>query len=452
MAHPTLRILFVSGYFPPRAPMGAVRTGKLAEHWRVLGHDVRTIAIDLPSSKGVEQSATHARVDYVPYKEPGRTITRLKSSIVQSTVGRLVFSGLPLVRRHGLQSQTSRAEAASSVRKLGLIDLYRQALAVPDRYKSWIKPAILLGLSWQDLWKPDLIYSSGPPHSGHVVAEKLSLRLEIPWIAELRDLWVGDPYFDRHKVVKPFHDRLAKTTLSHAAACVVVTDASAARLGSIIQKPILLSYNGYDPKDFEGLANVDPFDSERLTIIHAGTIYPGRRDPSPLFKAISALGEQGLKVRCLFFSDANGSVAALAKRYDVGHSVEIYDEVPRSQILRLERQVDILLECRWQDRAGDGVIPGKLFEYIGACRPILSIGSLTGEAAEIIRRNNLGLVSNDPDEIKAMLLECLEVKARLGRLPDRIDGAESGFRRETQFQKIDCLMNKVLVSAHSGPT
>jgi hypothetical protein len=113
----------------------------------------------------------------------------------------------------------------------------------------------------------------------------------------------------------------------------------------------------------------------------------------------------------------------------------------------LERQVDILLECRWQDRAGDGVIPGKLFEYIGARRPILSLGSLTGEAAEIVRGNNFGLVSNDPDEIKAMLLECLKIKARLGRLPDRSDGAESRFHRETQFQKIDCLMNNVVVSA-----
>ena len=72
----------------------------------------------------------------------------------------------------------------------------------------------------------------------------------------------------------------------------------------------------------------------------------------------------------------------------------------------------------WIDPAGDGVIPGKLFEYIGARRPILSLGSLSGEAAAIVRDNRLGLASNDPEEIKAMLVACLAAKARLGRLPD----------------------------------
>jgi hypothetical protein len=225
-----------------------------------------------------------------------------------------------------------------------------------------------------------------------------------------------------------------------------VTKASAEHLGAITDLPVLTSYNGFDPEDFAGMDNVEPFDRGRLTIVHAGVIYPGRRDPTPLFKAIAALSEDKRKIRCLFYHDANGSVATLVGRYGLGSCVEIRDAIPRPEILRVERQADILLECRWQEAAGDGVIPGKLFEYIGARRPILSIGSLTGESADIIRDNSLGLVSNDPEKIKAMLLDALVVKARLGRLPDHVATNYDLFRREIQFRKIDDLIDTTLLA------
>jgi hypothetical protein len=329
--------------------------------------------------------------------------------------------------------------------------LYRQAVLFPDRYRSWIKPAVRLGSSWQGRWQPDIIYSSGPPHSGQVVAARLAARFGVPWIAELRDLWIGDPYFDRHPLIKPFHDRFAETTLSHARGFVVVTNEARERLGKITDKPILLSYNGYDPKDYEGLEDVEPIDPHRLTIVHAGTIYPGRRDPTPLFKAIAALGEKRKSIRCLFYSDTSGSVAAIARQIGIEDCVEIRDAVPRSEILRVEREADILLECRWIDPAGDGVIPGKLFEYIGARRPILSLGSLTGEAAAIVRDNNFGLASNDPAEIQAMLTQCLEVKSRSGRLPDSAIDSGARFRRDIQFQKIDGLIRDLIGSSAGAP-
>jgi glycosyltransferase involved in cell wall biosynthesis len=436
--------LFVSGYFPPHAPMGAVRPGKLQEYWRNAGFDVRTIAIGIPSQR-VPGQPDPCGVHYVPFEAPGRLVTQLKSSLEDSWMGRVISRRPPSSSSN--EAHRHSAPTENEVGKLGLVDLYRQALSIPDRYRNWIKPATELGLSWQQRWRPDLIYSSGPPHSGHIVAARLSAKFGVPWVAELRDLWVGDPYFDHHRLVKPIHDRLAKATLSRAAGCVVVTDASRTRLGAVIRKPIMLSYNGYDPKDFEGLNEVEPFDRERLTIVHAGIIYPGRRDPTPLFKAIAALGERARKIRCLFFSDSNGSVARLIQQHRVDGCVEILPEVPRSEILRVERAVDVLLECRWQDSAGDGVIPGKLFEYIGARRPVLSLGSLTGEAAQIVRENGFGLASNDPEEIRATLEQWLEIKARHGRLPDRPAAGDDRFRRETQFQKINAFINDLLVSS-----
>jgi hypothetical protein len=134
------------------------------------------------------------------------------------------------------------------------------------------------------------------------------------------------------------------------------------------------------------------------------------------------------------------------RQHSLAHCVEIRPQIARHEMLRVERQVDILLECRWVDPKGDGVIPGKLFEYIGARRPILSIGSTTAEAADIVREGRLGLVSSDPDEIKAMLLCALQTKRRLGRLPDILQSTGDRYWRETQYCRIDKLIETTLAS------
>lgn len=420
------RILFVTGFFPPNAPMGAVRVGKLEQYWRTRECDVRVLALDLPAPSRREETA-------------GATVFRIPVALPQKTP-----QAHKAARRRASEPRPRQAAEEASQPKAGLADLYRDILFFPDRYRSWVKPAVRLALSWAGAWRPDVIYSSGPPHSGHLVAARLCARLGVPWIAELRDLWLGNPYEDVHPLIRPLHAVVAKRALRRAQAYVVVTRGARTRMQAIADRPAVVAYNGFDPADFAGLECVEPLDPERLTIVHAGSIYAGRRDPAPLFAAMRALSDKCALVRCIFFHDSWGSIAALTRRHGLAHCVEIRDPVPRTDILRLERQADILLECHWRDPAGDGVIPGKLFEYIGARRPILSLGSVTAEAAEIVRSNHLGLAANEPEEIRAMLLQSLEAKARHKRLPDLAPLAKDAFCFEAQFQKIDGLFETIL--------
>jgi len=124
--------------------------------------------------------------------------------------------------------------------------------------------------------------------------------------------------------------------------------------------------------------------------------------------------------------------------------IEICPPVPRREILRIERAADVLLLSRWADPRDDGVIPGKLFEYIGARRPILAIGSTTGEAAEIVRSGPFGLVSNSPMEIAEQLLAWIgEKRAAGGRLPDLPAAPTRRYLREAQFRRIDPLITEL---------
>jgi len=427
------RILLVTGYFPPYSPLGAVRAPALVSHWLGQGHDVRVVAIENPAVTGMLASPLPPdRVAYMPFTPPGQTIERLIR---------------PLRRSSGMAGSSPAAVLARPPRLEGLRNAYRQAMQFPDHYRSWVRPAVAAGLAIAAAWQPDLIYSSGPPHSGHIVASRLARRLRIPWIAELRDTWANNPYSDAPAPIEWAQTVYANSVLRHASAAVLLTRTAEEETRAALGCPTIVSYNGFTEEDFAGLDAPDPLDAERLTILHAGVIYAGRRDPVALLQALAILGPRRHAVRVKFYHDEMAAVAQRAERLGVRDSIEICPPVPRREILRIERAADVLLLCRWADPRDDGVIPGKLFEYIGARRPILAIGSTTGEATEIVRSGPFGLVSNAPMEIAEQLLAWIGQKREAGgRLPDLPAAPTRRYLREAQFRRIDPLIAALTTS------
>jgi hypothetical protein len=421
------RILLVTGYFPPYSPLGAVRAPALVSHWLGQGHDVRVVAIENPAVTGMLASPLPPdRVAYMPFTPPGQTIERLIR---------------PLRRGGGMAGSSPAAVPARPPRLEGLRNAYRQAMQFPDHYRSWVRPAVAAGLAVAAAWQPDLIYSSGPPHSGHIVASRLARRLRVPWIAELRDTWANNPYSDAPAPIEWAQTVYANAVLRHASAAVLLTRTAEEETKAALGCPTIVSYNGFTEEDFAGLDAPEPLDAERLTILHAGMIYAGRRDPVALFQALAILGPRRHAVRVKFYHDQMAAVAQRAERLGVRDSIEICPPVPRREILRIERAADVLLLSRWADPRDDGVIPGKLFEYIGARRPILAIGSTTGEATEIVRSGPFGLVSNAPMEIAEQLLAWIGQKREAGgRLPDLPAAPTRRYLREAQFRRIDPLI------------
>ena len=120
------------------------------------------------------------------------------------------------------------------------------------------------------------------------------------------------------------------------------------------------------------------------------------------------------------------------------------------EVLRIERAADVLLLLRFSTEGEKHVVAGKLYEYVGARRPILCHGQQEGEAADIIRRSGLGLVSNDPAAIADWLSEKLAEKLAErvnGRLPDLPVGAADGLTRAAQFEKVEALLDRSLSNA-----
>lgn len=417
----------------------------LAQYWRRHGHDVRVIAIDDPAVPGkLDNPLEPDCVHYLGYESPGKSIDEIGRKLRSL---RAVLTRRRSVLREAANDGSQRSGSAEFDRKDRLAvlrQLYWQLMHFPDRYRHWIDPAVRRGVELGRTWMPDIVYSTCPPHSGHIVAQRVASRLGVPWIAELRDLWVNNPYNDIHPIIYPAQKVLAHYTLRRASACVTLTRSAAREIEASVGRPTIVSYNGFDRSDFADLDAVAPIDPHRLTIVHAGIIYAGRRDPTSLFQALAILGRRRCDVRVLFYHDDLASVTRAATQLGVVDCIEICPAVPRKEILRIERAADVLLLSRWADPADDGIIPGKLFEYIGARRPVLAVGSTTGEAVDIIRSGGFGFVSNDPMEIARQLRAWIELKRKHdGRLPDLDRAATLQYMRDEQFNKIGDLLDSV---------
>jgi glycosyltransferase involved in cell wall biosynthesis len=186
-----------------------------------------------------------------------------------------------------------------------------------------------------------------------------------------------------------------------------------------------------------------------LEIVYTGMVYPGRRDPSSLFKALAALGAERRRVRVKFFGRMLPGVEEIANRYGVGDCVEVHEPVPYQESLRRQMRADVLLLLLWNDPREQGVYTGKLFEYLGARRPILSIGLEDGVAATLVREKRAGLATDDPAVIARQLRSWLEQKTRDGSIPPTPVDAGLGFSREDQFVQLESFIEARLEEGRS---
>jgi hypothetical protein len=409
------RLLIVSWYFPPGNTIGAVRVGKLAKFLHEGAIDFRVLTA---SAWGLPET--------LPLEVPPERVV----STPWTDVNELPRSLRAWARRRGAAPTVAAGSARAGGRGIGHV--YRTLTNVPDRQVGWLPHALAHADRRLDGWRPDLIYASAPPFTSLIVADRLSRRYRCPWVIEFRDRWVDDPYYEKPAWRMALETRWERRLVERAAAIVTVSEpwAESFRV-KYPGKPVSTVLNGFDPDDFR-LEAAEPADGGPLSIVYTGAIYPGRRDPSPLFEAMTRLGAAG-DVRVRFFGTEPQHVLPLAERCGVAPLIDVMPAVPYHESIRIQQSADVLLLLQWNDPREQGNVPAKLFEYLAARRPILGLGLTNGVPATVIRARGAGLFANEPAAIAAQLAAWRDEKRRSGRI-GRLDAAACrGFSRAEQF-------------------
>ncbi|MBP7063424.1 glycosyltransferase [Ferrovibrio sp.] len=422
-----MKILLIAFAFPPYNASGAVRAGMLAEYLHDRGHDVRVL--------------TASEIGYA------KTMTsRFPTEQVITTNWINVFALYQKLRQDNGVADSGSQNIAQPQRRgrwrQWLIDLAKGIIGFPDGQIGWYPAAVAAGKRLLQNWQPDLIYSTALPFTDHLIGRRLSQMAKVPWIAEYRDLFTENPYGNTPDWRLGIDTLIERWVLRPALACVSVSQPLADSLQRRYGKRTAVILNGYDPAGYAAVTPTPELDSATLSILYTGIIYPGRRDPTNLFAALALLGPERAGITVYFYGQDLRGVAEAAAHHGVSDCVRIQRPVSLRQSQSLQANADILLLLLWNDPREHGVFTGKLFEYAGAGRPILTLGCEDGVAADLIRNRGLGKVLNDPAAIAEQLRLWLNEK-RGGGIAAPPQTAKTGLSRAEQFAALEDFIGSI---------
>jgi len=415
-----VKALIVSFYFPPAGGGGVQRPLKLAQYLPAMGIETHVLAPDDPR--------------WI-HRDDG---LRMPS---QAWIHRSRYVGVSGGKPSEVLAGTQGLERAVTRARLQL-----RRLVVPDENATWAVTAIPAGIRLVRDYGIDVVVSTSPPPSTHLIAAAIARATGVRWVADLRDSLV----FHAHrradttatKAKAALHERVARLVASRADAITCVSEAISEETRSLEPRgPVVTIPNG---ADFDDVAGLERQPSERFRITHTGSFF-GRRDPRPF---IQALADSGLDVVARFLGDFRDADREWAAGLDLGDRLELLPYATRAESLALQRDSEaLLLLIPEADGRGRGVLSGKVFEYVAVGRPILAAVPPDGAAAELIRETGAGVVAppDDPAAIREAL-EGLHARWREDGLPDvQLDEEwRTRLSRRTRVEEMATLLHGVV--------
>ncbi|MCE0508293.1 glycosyltransferase [Microbacterium aurugineum] len=398
-----MRILLICPFFPPENKIAAVRISKLASYWASAGHEVRVLTRD-----GADEGLA------IP-EHPGLAVHRVADPMMKAVSG---VQGLKPQRPRWWHRPAAIAYAIA------------MRFIWPDIYGRWAKAAGRHATTWD--WRPDVVVTSVGPFSALMLGSKLAKRFGAKLVVDYRDLLSNGAYYPYGALRRRLDAAVERRHVSDAAMLTTVSGPLAEELEAAYGVRTIVVTNGYDPQDFVHL-DYRPSSSE-LRIAYCGWVIPKRRDPLPFLGGVAELLRQhpGTRISVDFYGPHSSEVAAAIDSLGLEAVARQHGKVSHAESLEIQADSDALLLLLWNDPGEKGVLSGKVFEYIGAARPIIMTGLEASAAGDLIRENGLGTVSNDPSEIANALHAMAEQKTRTGRVEAPALANAEQFTRDAQ--------------------
>ena len=408
-----MRVLLVTYYFPPAGGGGVQRVLSWCRHLSTLGCEVTVVAPEEPH--WVDQDTTLV----IP---PGTTVLRTPDPSPEAVIPRRALAEVRGLRR--------------LARRLAL---QPRRFAVPDIHRRWRRPALAairaeaarLHAAGEPAW--DVVISSSPPETTHLIARDAAHEFGLPWVADFRDSWLDLPHLRMDSpLVRAKHRRnvrLATRLMRDAAAATTVSEPLAADLRR--------RHPGLDVHVLEN-------GIERAEVTRAHTRADGFRDRSQFVVTYTGnfFGRQSAS------SFLTGVERAIARDDDLGHDLlvkfvgglkpheleqatalgDVFEHerfLRHDDVLATQKAADLLLLYVAPGRGSQGVYTGKVFEYVAARRPVLALAPADNVAAALLERAGSthsgggALVDpEDPDQVADALLAAWNEWRRVRRDPE----------------------------------
>ena len=323
-----------------------------------------------------------------------------------------------------------------------LLFFIRGNLFIPDMKILWKNKSIDFIENYLSKTKIDVVITTGPPHSLHLIGYELKKRLNIKWISDFRDPWVNLNYLNRFHLlpsVKRRHKQLRDKVLINSNS-VIVTSEKLKKLYKEIAPNIFKITNGYDYE--YSTVNID----SKFSISHIGSLYP-ERNPKYLWDIIDEIcinnEEFRSNLQINFIGNTSEKIIKYLSNKTFKSCVKFFDYVDYKRAIELMCSSQILLMVEVNDNDSSYAIPGKLFDYLNSKRPIIAIGPDRSEVNQILYDTNAGKFFNYNESINLKLhIENLYNQYEMGSISYDAKNI-SIYRRKNLTEELSKIINKV---------
>jgi glycosyltransferase involved in cell wall biosynthesis len=389
------KVLIITWYFPPRPNVSSIRLRGLAKYLKDYDWTPIILTGELPNGPRV-----NCRTVQTPYRD-----------IMGSWKRKFGFDPDREIRTQ-IKLISNKESFKNSVVEFALqqlVDIMASIISYPDPQKGWYPYAIEYARRILEGEGVDAIISSYMPATCHLIAKELKEEYKIPWIADLRDLWSQDEGYGRRPLRRMIERRLEKRTLSKADALVTVSWPLAEKLKELHKdRPVYVITNGFDPEEENPLVNNL---TAKFTVTWTGNVYHKWQDPLKILEATRSLISEGTidpdDIEIRFYGSVYGSrdwwLEDRIKQVGLQNVAKFYGQIPREEVIEKQRTSQVLLLLKWEGST-QGSIPGKLFEYLAARRPILATGGETKDVVtELLQETQAGIHAANVEDVKSAL-------------------------------------------------
>jgi glycosyltransferase involved in cell wall biosynthesis len=374
-----LKVLIITYYWPPAGGSGVQRWLKFVKYFKEFGIEPIVYTVE---------NANYIKEDKTLLSEVPKEITVLKQTIWQPE--QLFF----------WKKNKQNKQQVATLTQNKLLSFVRGNFFIPDPKVFWIKKSVRFLKKVIKDQKIDIIVSTGPPHSMHLIAQRLKQDTKVKWLADFRDPWSNLYYnedFNHSIIAKKLHKKLETKVLQQANVVTTVSN-SLQKEFSKIAKNVQVITNGFDTEVVNTSENqLD----KKFSISYIGLL-PKQSHSDLFLKVVKKLIDTNeifrKNIKLNFVGDIANEVKLAVEKYKLQNYVTFKGYVSHEEAIQIQQKSQVLLLLIPNVKHNKGILTGKLFEYLTTNRPILAVGPKGGDLEEVLQKTNTGNLFNYDDE------------------------------------------------------
>lgn len=275
---------------------------------------------------------------------------------------------------------------------------------IPDPRCFWIRPSIKFLVKYLEEHPVDVIVSTGPPHSMHLIAKGVAKATGTRWVADFRDPWTEIFYF-KHLDLSSWayrrHRKLEQSVLDSADVVTVVSRKMQEDFAARTSTPVKIITNGFDHEDFADVKE-NPGESgnknigkRKFSLVHTG-IFVDNGNPDHLWEVLGEKAasdpqfREDLQIRLM--GQVDDSVLQGIENGGIQGNLINMGYRPHNEVVQWQKTAQVLLLPLRKEPEAAAILTGKFFEYLASGREILAFGPVDGDLAKALQETGSGTI------------------------------------------------------------